>query len=177
MNMQSSIEAIERGRASEAAVQEALKMLLGQPLKKKSKSPSLYRRVIEFIHAKPNDELDRNHIDFLVFVESDVGGKVPVPIQTKSSELGAHRFEHRRKKFRWGPIQVVIVNASDTLVDVLAKVVKALEKGFNILRTEISRMLWHNRESNASWKLSWSERHSRRAEQWCPRSGAAQMCH
>ncbi len=161
--------AIERGLASEAALEKALTKLLGKPLVGNRKNPTLMRRVLNVIHAQPNDELDREHTDFLVEVESDVcevikgrGTKsVQVRLQAKSSVRAAHSFERKCRLHNWGPIQAVPIEDNDTEETILEKAIMAIIQGFNILRRLVNRRKWGYSEGVLR-RLAGEEHHRRR---------------
>lgn len=143
-----------RGIASEAMVEQAL-----QVIKENPKRVNLVARITGFVHAPRHSELDRSHVDFLVDFEN--GYKIP--LQVKSSERHAKRFERLNKSHHYF-IPVVVVKLGEAIDSVINKIVTCIRNAFKKLQRSTEKMVY-------------MERIRRRKRRWCTRFHSPSMCH
>ncbi len=149
MNMDSD----GRGIASEAMVEQALEIIKENP--KDDSVP----RITGFVHAARHSELDRSHVDFLIDLEN--GDKVP--LQVKSSERHAKRFERLNKAHKRF-IPVIVVGFGETLQSVIDKVIGCIRYALKRLK-RVAEQKIH------------LERTRRKKRRWFMRFHAPSMCH
>jgi hypothetical protein len=117
--------------------------------------------IIGHVHARPNDDLDRNQVDFSVKVRENLD----ILLQVKSSREKKSRFEKKMNKLG-RLIMAVVVRAKDPIEYVIRKVVKAIKLALNKIQRKIERKA---AAEHARKKSYWEER--------CYRFHFPRMCH
>ncbi|MEK7609499.1 MAG: hypothetical protein AAB470_00045 [Patescibacteria group bacterium] len=125
-----NIDSDEHGIASEAMVENALQQVQNKP------NDDSIPKIKEFVHAKKNSALDRQHIDFLVKLENGLD----VPLQVKSSERRRRRFERFNAKHRRF-IPVIVVKIGEALESVINKVVACIKLALNTIRRVVNQKI------------------------------------
>lgn len=149
MNMDSD----SRGIANEAIVEQALENI------QNNYTDDSVPRITGFVHAARHSELDRSHIDFLIDFEN--GDKVP--LQVKSSERHAKRFERLNKAHKRF-IPVIVVELGETLQSVINKVIGCIRYALKRLKRATEQRVHFGRTR-------------RKKRRWFMRFHAPSMCH
>jgi hypothetical protein len=142
-----------RGIANEAMVEQALEIIKENP------RDASVPRITGFVHATRHSELDRSHVDFLIDFEN--GDKIP--LQVKSSERHARRFERLNKAHRHF-IPVIVVKLGETLQSVINKVIGCIRYALKRLKRATEQKVYF-------------EHTRRKKKRWFMRFHAPSMCH
>jgi hypothetical protein len=151
---------LKKGLASEARVEEALRIL-----KKKPWRYGLKFTIKRFRHAERNSPLDRRHTDFLITLE----GGTNVPLQVKSSEWGRKKFERFCR--RWNIfIPAIVVHFNEALESIIMQIVEKISLARDFFQRTMNQFIFS--EENGKQK-----RRRRRRQPRFRRFYAVNMCH
>lgn len=151
-----------RGVHSESMVEKALECWKRSP-RPDHGVPVIYG----FIHAKPNDGLDRKQIDFVVKCE----GNLIVPVQVKSSIRAKLKFERYCREAK-RLIVAIAVEVKDTIGRVMWKIARGI--------------LWFRNKLAEQNDVSYAQKPTPipevklkrlRRRRYCPRYSPVCMCH